>query len=132
MHQGNLLTLVQVIADPSVAFDLKQVAAIYLKNAIKRQWYSNILDASLKPTLTTQLLQLVFMVPALPPTVQDQLLECLRVAIQEHTAPVRVSYSSVGRHADVWSLRSSLAPQERPPPPFGWTVAALPSISSPI
>jgi hypothetical protein len=90
MHQGNLLILVQVIADPSVAFDLKQIAAIYLKNSIKRQWYSNILDASLKPTLTTQLLQLVFMSPALPPSVLDQLLECLRVAIQEHTAPVCV------------------------------------------
>lgn len=84
MQQANLLMLLQVIGGLDVALDLKQIAAIYLKNAIKRQWYSGVLDASLKPTMTAQLLQLV---PAVPVAVQDQLLECLRVSIQEHTSP---------------------------------------------
>ncbi len=84
MRQANLLTLLQVIGGPDIALDLKQIAAIYLKNAIKRQWYSGALDASLKPMMTSQLLILV---PAVPAAVQDQLLECLRVSIQEHTSP---------------------------------------------
>ena len=83
MQQANLLTLLQVIGGRDVELDLKQIAAIYLKNSIKRQWYSGVLDASLKPPMTSQLLQLV---PAVPAAVQDQLLECLRVSIQEHTA----------------------------------------------
>ena len=84
MQQANLLTLLQVIGGRDVELDLKQIAAIYLKNSIKRQWYSGVLDASLKPPMTSQLLQLV---PAVPAAVQDQLLECLRVSIQEHTSP---------------------------------------------
>ena len=96
MQQANLLTLLQVIAEPSIAFDLKQIAAIYLKNAIKRQWYSGALDPSLKPTMTSQLLQLV---PAVPPAVQDQLLECLRVSIQEHTTPEVINQIVVGLDA---------------------------------
>ena len=109
MHQANLLALLQVIAEPSVeANDIKHVAAIYLKNAIKRQWYpggQNTLDASLKPALMSQLLHLV---PGSPPTVQDQLLECLRVAIQEHTPP-EVINQVIGGLGDSGNSVSTLA-----------------------